>query len=188
MTSNRDRVLDAAIELLAAEGIRSLTHLRVDERAALPKGSTSNVFRTREALLTGVTKHMVEHELPAVLTGFRAETADELIASLIELFGQLVGPGRTITAARLALYVEAAHDEAVRNALIEGRTAIQAPILPAFAALGTPDPAFATALIATCFEGLFLQVLGSYADVDPAPLIAAAVRAGLSHRPGGTAP
>lgn len=183
MASNRERALEAAIELLASEGMRSLTHLRVDRQAGLPKGSTSNVFRTRDALVAGVTRHMVQQELPAVTTGFRAATEHELTASLIDLFAQLVGAGRMITAARLALFVEGAHDEAVRETIREGRADVQSPILPAFAALGAPDPAFATALLTTCFEGLLLQVLGSFPDLDPAPIIAATVRAGLTYAP-----
>ena len=37
-------------------GLRALTHNRVDERAALPRGSTSNYFRTREALILGIVE------------------------------------------------------------------------------------------------------------------------------------
>lgn len=39
------------IELLGTQGLRALTHGRVDARAGLPRGSTSNHFRTRQALL-----------------------------------------------------------------------------------------------------------------------------------------
>ena len=49
MTS-KTRALDAAIDLLGTQGLRALAHTRVDERASLPKGSTSNYFRTRQAL------------------------------------------------------------------------------------------------------------------------------------------
>ena len=66
VTSNRERALDAAVELLGTQGVRALTHLRVDERAVLPRGSTSNCFRTRAALLQGVVQHMLDAELPAV--------------------------------------------------------------------------------------------------------------------------
>jgi AcrR family transcriptional regulator len=55
MTPTKVRVLEAAVELLGTEGLRSLTHARVDERAGLPKGSTSNYFRTRAQLLIGVS-------------------------------------------------------------------------------------------------------------------------------------
>jgi hypothetical protein len=61
VASTKVRALDAAIELLGTEGLRALTHVRVDLRAGLPKGSTSNYFRTRAALLltasSGVSCH-----------------------------------------------------------------------------------------------------------------------------------
>lgn len=179
MTTNRSRVLTAAIELLADEGIRSLTHLRVDERAGLARGSTSNVYRTREALLVGVARHMADTDLPLVTAGFAAGTADELIESLVTLFDVLTVENRAMTAARLALFVEAGHEPAVRAALAEGRSSLESVILPALAALGAARPSFATQLIAVCFEGIFLHHFGRHADIDPRPLIAAAVRAGL---------
>lgn len=55
---NRRRVLDAAIELVGLSGVRALTHARVDAAAELPKGSTSNYFRTRAALVAGVIEHL----------------------------------------------------------------------------------------------------------------------------------
>ncbi|MDH2427445.1 TetR/AcrR family transcriptional regulator [Sphaerisporangium sp. TRM90804] len=44
-------VADAAITLLVERGMRGLTHRAVDEAAGLPLGSTSNLARTRAALL-----------------------------------------------------------------------------------------------------------------------------------------
>lgn len=190
MPTNRDRALDAAIELLSEEGIRSLTHLRVDRRAGLPKGSSSNAFRTREALLVGVCEAMVASEAGPVAALRGAKSADELSAALVELFEEMVGPGRRVTSARLALLVEAGHDEAVRAALAQGRSAIEAPVLAAFAELRAPDPELAVQVVAVCFEGLFLHVFGGYAAVDPAPIIDAAVRAAFTPgtRPPGSRP
>lgn len=176
MTTNRDRALTAAIEMLAASGIRSVTHLRIDERAGLPKGSTSNAFRTREALLVGVCEHMVASEMPEVEAGVAAQSTEELIESLVELFDYLTGPSRTTTAARLALFVEAGHDTAIRNALAQGRARFEARMLPTFVALGAPDPQFAVQMVAICFEGLFLHVIGRHAEVDPRRAIAATIR------------
>lgn len=180
MTGNRDRALGAAIDLLAEEGIRSLTHLRVDRRAGLPVGSTSNAFRTREALLLGVCEAMVAQESPALASLARSRDAGELGELLHSAFAQMVGPGRRLTAARLALFVEASHDEAVRTALAGGRSAIEVPVREAFTHLGAADPDIAVQIVASCFEGLFLQVLGGYAAIDAAPVIDAAVRAGLT--------
>ena len=54
MSGKRERVLDAAIEVLGTRGLRGLTHRAVDEVAGIPQGSTSNYFRTRESLLEAV--------------------------------------------------------------------------------------------------------------------------------------
>lgn len=180
MTSNRERALGAAIGILADEGIRALTHRRVDERARLPQGSTSNAFRTRAALLVGVAEHMVATELPTLESLVRAGSPEQLADELSTLFDRLTGPFRAQTAARLALFVEASHDEAVRAALGRGRARIADPLRSVFAELGAPDPDLGVQLVATCFEGLFLHVIGRYAEVDPRPIIAATVRAALT--------
>lgn len=67
MSTRREQVLDAAVELLAVRGLRALTHRGVDETAGLPAGSASNHFRTRKALLHGVSAHLVARDERAVL-------------------------------------------------------------------------------------------------------------------------
>lgn len=62
MTDKRTTVLDAAIELLGTEGLRALTHRRVDSIADVPAGSTSNYFRTRQALVEGVLDRLLERD------------------------------------------------------------------------------------------------------------------------------
>src|SRR5690349_2893472 len=49
-TVRKDVITDAAIQLVAEQGMRGLTHRAVDRRAGLPEGSTSAYFRTRKAL------------------------------------------------------------------------------------------------------------------------------------------
>ncbi len=53
---------ETAIEVLAAEGARGLTHRAVDRAAGLPPGSTSNYARTREALLACALTRITELE------------------------------------------------------------------------------------------------------------------------------
>lgn len=172
MASNRDRALAAAITLLATEGMRALTHRRVDDRAGLPHGSTSNCFRTRDALLLGICEHMVTEELPEMAGVSAASTPAEFSRALVRLFDHLTtGPARETTAARLALIVESGHDEGVRTALVAGRTSIERALIPTLIALGAPDPLLGVQLIATCFEGLFLHVIGRHASIDAERII-----------------
>jgi DNA-binding transcriptional regulator YbjK len=56
-------IADAAISVLAQQGSRGLTHRAVDSHAGLPEGSTSNLFRTRGALIEAVLDRHVEREL-----------------------------------------------------------------------------------------------------------------------------
>jgi DNA-binding transcriptional regulator YbjK len=62
MSALRARVLSAALQLPGTQGLKALTHRRVDEQAQLSPGSTSYYFRTRDALLCGVAEAILEQE------------------------------------------------------------------------------------------------------------------------------
>ncbi|MGB4778227.1 TetR/AcrR family transcriptional regulator [Microbacterium sp.] len=63
-TRSRPEVLaDAAIHLIATEGLRALTHRAVDRYAELPQGSTSYYAPTRAALLELVARRLAERSL-----------------------------------------------------------------------------------------------------------------------------
>jgi AcrR family transcriptional regulator len=176
----RDRALDAAIELLGTQGMHALTHRKVDAAAGLPAGSTSNWFRTRAALIQGVVERMVDVELPEVADLEPPRSIEELIDMVCGFYDFLVGPNRTATAGRLALTLEAGHDEHVRATLARGRSTFDSPVQSMFIAVGAPDPELATKLLAACLQGLYLQEIGGYAKADAHATIAAAVRASIS--------
>jgi AcrR family transcriptional regulator len=182
VTTHRERVLDAAIELLGTQGLRATTHLRVDERAGLARGSTSNYFRTRAALLQGIVEHMVSRELPAVDSAVAPKSVDEFIDGVAQLFEFMTGPNRVMTTARLNLLMEASHNAELRAALIRGRQVMEHAILPTLAALGAPRPLLAAQAFAACFEGLFLDRIARHADIDPRPVLDLVVRAALQPR------
>lgn len=52
--SRRAQVVDAATEVLVREGFRGLTHRNVDRHGGFPSGTTSNHFRTHQALVDAV--------------------------------------------------------------------------------------------------------------------------------------
>ncbi|WP_229229823.1 TetR/AcrR family transcriptional regulator [Sinomonas cyclohexanicum] len=169
--STRERVLEAAVGLLGTQGLRALTHARVDEAAGVPRGSASNYFRTRAALLGGVVEWIVEQEmggqdapgaLPDTVEGFAG-----LLAGIVE---QLTGPFRVRTTARYVLFLEGAHDDDVQRPLLAGRARFRALAEAGMAGLGAADPAVAaTAVMAVC-EGMIMHRIA----VDPeAPVFAA---------------
>jgi len=172
--------VEAAVELVGTEGLRALTHARVDERAGLPKGSTSNYFRTRQALLSGVVQGIVDNEVPSVSVAFSPSSADELVDAFCALFEHLTTVNRTVTTARLVLFMEASHDAALREALSRGRAAMEGFALVAMARLGARDPRAAGIAVAACFEGLLLHRIARHDPTDPRPTFELVVRAALA--------
>jgi DNA-binding transcriptional regulator YbjK len=62
----RRELCDAAIHLLAQDGAKGLSHLKVDRRAGVPDGTTSFYFRTRSALLRAAAERLAELDLASL--------------------------------------------------------------------------------------------------------------------------
>jgi DNA-binding transcriptional regulator YbjK len=175
----RQRALEAAVELLGADGVRALSHARVDERAGLPAGSTSNWFRTRRALLGGVVDWIAERERadldPAAIPTITG--VDELIEGLCAVTELQTGPYAARTRARYALFLELAGDPELGEPLRRQRREFERWTERIVIALGIDDPVPATRALMALGDGLILHRL----TVDPAlqvrPAIERAVRA-----------
>ena len=180
MTPTRLRVLDAAIGLLATDGLRALTHARVDERAGVPKGSTSNYFRTRAALLSGVADWILESELPSVGDAFVPRSASEFVDAMCALLEVTTRDKRELTTARLVLFMEASHNTELRETLSRGRATMSAVAASALTGMGARDPVAGAEAIAACFEGLILHRIARGDDTDPRPIFEAVLNGALS--------
>ena len=58
--SRRRALLDAAIDLIAAEGLHGLTHRALDRHAGEPVGTASNYFPSRTELIAATAERLVE--------------------------------------------------------------------------------------------------------------------------------
>jgi len=101
----RRHLCDAAIALLAEEGARGLSHLKVDRRGGVPDGTTSFYYRTRAALLRGVANQLVRYDIEAFTAAFEEDPGDG--AGLAALAEQMMRireePNLSRTRARLEL-------------------------------------------------------------------------------------
>ncbi|MEO1062545.1 MAG: TetR family transcriptional regulator [Actinomycetota bacterium] len=59
-----DRLTDAGLAVLAAQGMRGLTHRAVDAEAQVPQGTCSNYFRTREELIAALGRRIFDRLTP----------------------------------------------------------------------------------------------------------------------------
>lgn len=179
MPTTRDRALDAAIELLGTEGVRSLTHARVDTAAGLPPGSTSNWFRTRRALLGGVVDHLAEQERADFEpSGASAVTGpDELVGVLCAIIELQTGPFAARTRARYALWLELAHDLELGAPLRNQRRAFERRAEQLATSAGMSEPGSASRAIMALGDGLILHRLTVDPGLDVRPVLERAVRA-----------
>jgi AcrR family transcriptional regulator len=130
----RDRLRDAAVEVLAEAGGRGLTHRAVDAAAGVPPGTAKNYFPTRDALLHGVAQRCVEEYRATSerLTAAGPPPSERagLEALLTALLTDVAGPGK----ARMLAYLELQAEAARKPWLSEVLDPIGASDFPAFEA------------------------------------------------------
>jgi DNA-binding transcriptional regulator YbjK len=175
VTSRRETLLDAAIETLATQGMRGLTHRAVDETAALPTGSTSNVFRSRDDLLAGIAERFAQRERAAFEAIALAEvplTPEDLGRILGRFATESTRSNRHLAIARYTLLVEGAIRPALQATLREGGAAVNAWALQWFRAIRSPHPERDLVVVANFVTGLILHELAHPSgDFDPTPRI-----------------
>src|SRR3954451_700476 len=161
MPTTKERALGAAVEVLGTEGVRALSHTRVDARAGLPAGSTSNWFRTRRALLAGIVDRMAELERadfdPSGLPV--APDAEGLIDGLCAMAELQTGPFAVRTRARYALFLELASDPELGAPLRRQRHEFERWTEQLVSAAGIPDPVPAARALMALGDGLMLHRL-----------------------------
>lgn len=100
----RSHLIDAAIAVLSRGGARSLTHRAVDETAGLTSGSTSNVFRTRQALVTAVVDELLARSTRRMEAAFATSpTPGSAAAAFVE---HTLDEARDEVRARMALLTD----------------------------------------------------------------------------------
>lgn len=115
--TRRRELCDAAIQLLADDGAKGLSHLKVDRKLGVPEGTTSFYFRTRSALVRGVAQRVAELDLaeliaathePPALGDKTASDRPSRLATLV--FRSATGAPFARTKARYELMLQANRD------------------------------------------------------------------------------
>ena len=161
MADRRTALLDAALELVGTQGMRGLTHRAVDLAAAVPSGSTSNYFRTREALILGIVERFIAREREMVTGPYdEVDASPEGVAAALGRFVErALGPDRAVTLARYAILVETAQNPGLREGMAPGAEQVDAWALDLITRAGSPDAARDLSFLANFVTGLVLHEL-----------------------------
>ena|SRR5947209_3214974 len=119
-TERRRDLCDAAIHLLAHDGAKGLSHLKVDRQAGVPDGTTSFYFRTRSALLRAVAERLADLDLATLQSvadgadgadGRRSRPSPSRLSQMVIQAGK--EPQLSRTKARYELTMQATRDPAL---------------------------------------------------------------------------
>ncbi len=109
-TSKRDRILDAAVNVINRDGVRAVTFESVAAEAKLTRGGLLYHFPSREALLRGIDEYLVQ-AWEASMETLLGKRADE--ASALERYQTFVRvSAQSATRAELMFMLESADPEA----------------------------------------------------------------------------
>lgn len=164
LSPRRRQLLDAALNVIADEGLKGLTHRAVDRRAGVPEGSCSSYWRTRNALQAALTEYVAATLLCDVdglteqirVCGPDNEQAS--VAATLELFLRWLDQ-RELLLARLELTMAATRDPELAQLLADHRARLIGIVEEIMTAAGKErGEARAEALVAS-YDGILLAAL-----------------------------
>ncbi|WUH80619.1 TetR/AcrR family transcriptional regulator [Amycolatopsis sp. NBC_00438] len=153
---------DAAIEVIAAEGMRGLTHRAVDRAASLPAGSTSYYARTRGALLELAIARMV------TLDNVDLEPPPGRLAEFLAGFVHAaITSGRTRMLARYEFALEATRRPELREAYDKGGLLIRSRCAAVLAAAGSLEPERHASVLVAWLDGAIFDAIAGTGSLAP---------------------
>ncbi|GAB4582751.1 TetR/AcrR family transcriptional regulator [Nocardia sp. IFM 10818] len=174
-TSTSDRrtlIVDSAIDLIATQGLRALTHRALDTALELPAGSTSYYFRTKRALIEAIVDRIAlrsrtDFAATRDTAGPPVTDPDAIAHGIAVWLDQLLAQRRNHLIARHALIIDQLGDAALHakltTSLFSHRHATEL-----FAALHATAPDAAAADFIAIIEGLvFDRFAGARTPLAP---------------------
>ncbi|MFC9435473.1 TetR/AcrR family transcriptional regulator [Nocardia sp. NPDC057030] len=166
----RTLIVDAAIELIAAQGLRALTHRALDTALDLPVGSASYYFRTKRALIEAIVDRITDRsrtDFAARLAPATAVDPGAAARGIADWLDRLLAERRDHLIARHALVLDLLSDADLHTRLA-GSLFSAARARELFAAMGVADPTTAAADFIAVLEGaVFDRFAGGRTDLTP---------------------
>jgi DNA-binding transcriptional regulator YbjK len=162
-TARMELLLDAAVRVVADNGLRGLTHRAVDRQAGLPEGSCSAYLRTRDALVLAVTEYVAERaarhvrELARELAEHSLDGDRAVDAVTRHILGWI--DEREHLVARLELTIQASRDPALAASIDSLRRDLVDVVAELLTARGKPHGAAAAETLVASFDGVLIGAL-----------------------------
>lgn len=182
-TDTRQRLLDAAIPLVARGGLKALSHRAVENAAGVARGSATYHLGSRHEIVEGIMERLGALDLESLreqqhrvamnlLAGATIDTVQVARSSFELLFGD-----RDRVLARYWLTLEAARDETLQPIVRRWREAFTGVPEALLSRLGAPDPASDAQDLVDLVDGMVFELLCTgRGDQLPERVVTAVVR------------
>jgi TetR/AcrR family transcriptional regulator, regulator of biofilm formation and stress response len=184
-TTRRPQILDAALALVARDGLVALTHRGTDAVAGLPLGSTSYYYRRKSDLLEAALDRLAERlqaDSEVLQAAFKRLLSDQgreaAFAFVAEELVACANADRDLFIARLEIMLAASRDPALRGASERLAHAAMRPMLFYLHLLagGAADQSQAT-VCAALLDGLMLSYVTGQGNAPTVAQVRAACSA-----------
>ncbi|WP_433627346.1 TetR/AcrR family transcriptional regulator [Nocardia sp. CA-120079] len=153
-TDRRAALVDAAIDVIATQGIRALTHRALDTALELPGGSASYYFRTKRALIEAIADRITTRSRDdfAELAPPPSLEPDNIAKAIAGWLDRLLLDRRNHLIVRHALIIDLLGDPELHQRLTHSLFSTERA-RELFHTLGFPDPDGAAADFIAVVEG-----------------------------------
>ncbi|MEI8080464.1 MAG: hypothetical protein WCI74_01280 [Actinomycetes bacterium] len=172
----RQRLLDAAMEVVGADGLRGLTHRRIEQQAGMARGSARYHLGARDDIIAALLEYsavtefaMIERRLARVGADFLVGTTVSLPSVAAALVAALLEDPPRVRA-RYELLLEASRRPSLRAEARRWRDYFVQAAEQALASAGVADPGNAAVLLVATLDGVTLDAVLS--DRKEAPELA----------------
>lgn len=156
----REVLLEAAVRVIARQGMRGLTHRSVEAEAGVPHGSTTYYFGTRQDLLTALMAYMAERgrrEIDPIARSLTLSLADR--SKPIDLEGiarsllAWIDQAAEMELARYELQVTAARDPEMKQLMTDNCETFREMCEPIVIACGSQDVKLDSKIVQAAIDG-----------------------------------
>jgi DNA-binding transcriptional regulator YbjK len=171
----REQLLDAALRVVATQGLRGLTHRAVEAEADLPHGSTTYYFGTRRDLTVALMAHIADtaaRDVVPIAQGLSLMLADRSkpvdLNVVTDGLLQWIDSHREMELARYELQIAAARDPEMQQIADSICDQFRVMCEPIVVACGSKDVARDSAVLQEAIDGWMFARITKYENSDAA--------------------
>ena len=163
LSPRRRQLLEAAVHVIADDGLKGLTHRAVDRRAGLPEGSCSAYWRTRQALqgaLAAYVSQALLADVDELAARVQAADPDETATmdAAVDLFLRWLDQ-RELLVARLELTMAATRDPELARLLADHRDRLVQIVSAIATSIGREHGDVRAEALVASYDGILLSAL-----------------------------